>query len=115
VAACLLPTSPFFVGELVELQLTCGTAPAIFCALDIFSRPFYLCNHPQFGLVWAHLGTDLDRPSTWRAWAEDSLFDMSLGNSQFFLCLRALVHEMRCGRYSFVQFSSDVRVRSQMS
>jgi hypothetical protein len=60
------------------------------------------------------LGADLDAPSSWRAWAEDSLFDFTMANGQHFFPLRALVHELRFGRYTFARFLADVRARERV-
>ena len=48
-----------------------------------------------------------------RAWAEDSLFDFTMANGQHFFPLRALVHELRFGRYTFARFLADVRARER--
>ena len=62
-AAGLELVSPFFVGEPIVLQLACGRVDAIFCATEMVTRPVYLCEHPQCGFAWAHLGADLGKPN----------------------------------------------------
>jgi hypothetical protein len=89
-----------------------GKVCAIYCAMDQLSRPIYLCDHPVVGLSWAHLGTDLDSPASWRGWAMDAAFDVTTATGRYLYCLRLLLHELRAGRYSFAQFVDDLEKRS---
>jgi hypothetical protein len=45
-------TTPFFVGEYVQLPLQCGTVDAIYMTVDFRVDPIYICQHPLHGRNW---------------------------------------------------------------
>ena len=103
-------TTPFFVGQYVQLPLSCGAVDAIFIAADITSTPLYMGHHPTRGLSSAPLGVDLDVDVLWSL-PSTSRYDIPLGYAQFFPTSRMLRQAFQTGGYSFPQFLHDVRTR----
>jgi hypothetical protein len=137
--------SPFFIGSLIELNFganfdsifhpivpfhfilclivltAAGKVEGVLCSVDVASPLVVICEHPQMGLIWIMLYDirDIDslcqQPSVWKNVGHDVPFDCPLISTLYGHSHRALVHEIRLGRYSFAQMLHDVRLREQFA
>jgi hypothetical protein len=91
----------------------------IMCSVDVAAPYLYMCEHPQFGLIWALAMRSSDvnalcaDSSRWRSLDSDRGYDSAMGATFYGYCHRLLLHELRLGRYSCAQFLADLRAREQ--